>query len=721
MEVSGDIPLGDFPDVRAAVRTASREGAVLDGSSLVQIRSVLDAADVTRTYLRKHAGAYSELAGLTDRIVPLRELHGTLRRALDDSGDVADDASDELAAIRRELRHLRARLQRRLEDLLNRPGMEDLISDRYVTLRNNRFVVPIRTPLAPQFDGVVQDRSVSGETTFIEPLFAVEMNNRLMVAAKEEERLVRRILADLTDLVRNDCVLLLATFDALAEIDALAGRSRFALHYRCTQPILDDEEVRLGSARHPALLFSGREVVPVDSLLPRNKRILIITGPNTGGKTVALKALGLMALMCQSGLLLPVAEGSRIPCFRGIYADVGDEQSIEHNLSTFSAHIANLTEILTAGEQPSLALLDEPGVGTDPEEGAALGIGVIRALEERAMRVVVTTHYAAIKVFGLSHEACVTAAVDFDVETLQARYRLNYHSIGESLAIPIARRLGMPEIVLRAAESARSEQSRALAAAMTRLEDIRRSYEDRLAEAETRRAEARRAEEEASLLLSDLREKRRKRWTEELAEARGFLRELREKGRELLAALERGEVDRRQLADFVAQQDHTIRQQEERIKPPLPPPARQPRAGDQVEVGGQGIRGELMSISGERAWIQRGSLRFEVPSSALRCIEGSSLKAKPVEARIVRDSDATSSEISLIGLRAREAIARLDQFLDQAIQDRLPSVRIIHGIGSGALKRAVADYLSASPYCGDFREGDPGEGGAGVTVANLSS
>lgn len=719
METHGDLPLGEFPDIRASVRSATREGFVLDGASLVEIRSVLDAAEAVRGFLRKHVAAYAALKELPERIVPLRELQATLRRALDDSGDVADDASEELASVRRELRHLRGRLQRKLEDLLNRPQIEEIVSDRYVTLRNNRYVLPIKTSSAPQFEGVVQDRSVSGETTFIEPLFAVALNNRLMVAAKEEERLVRRILADLTELVRTEHVLVLATFETMVEIDALAARARFALHYRCTQPILHDEEIRLPQARHPVLLFGEREVTPVDIMLPPGKSVLVLTGPNTGGKTVALKTLGLMALMAQSGLLIPAAEGSRLPCFRAVLADVGDDQSIERNLSTFSAHVANLTEMLSTREQPALVLLDEPGVGTDPEEGAALGIGLLRCLEASGARVAVTTHYAAIKVFALSDEACVCAAVEFDVQNLQPHYRLVYHSIGESLALPIARRLGMPEQVLQAAEEARSEQARALAAAMTRLEDSRRDYEQRLAEVEEHRSGVTQAEREAARLLDELRDKRRRGWTEELEQARSFLRQVRERGREMLAAIQRGEVDRHQLARFVSEQEAAIAKHASEIEPAAPACPREPRIGDQVEVGTQGIRGELVSADGERAWIQRGSLRFEVPRAALRWVQAGQAAKRAVEVRLERDAPEAAPEISLIGLRAKEAIERLETFLDHAAQARRASVRIIHGVGSGALRRAVADYLSASPYCSSYRAGEPGEGGAGVTVAEI--
>ncbi|MBI3783446.1 MAG: endonuclease MutS2 [Deltaproteobacteria bacterium] len=719
LETCGDLPLGEFPDVRAAIRTATHEGFVLDGKALVEIRSVLDAAVATRSFLKQHVAPFPQLTPLPERIDPQRELHATLRRALDDNGDVSDDASDELAAVRRELRHLRQRLQRKLEDMLTRPGMADLISDQYVTVRNNRFVLPIKTVWASQFEGVVQDRSVSGETMFIEPLFAVELNNRLLMAAKEEERLVRRILADLTELVRAEHVPLLETFAALTEVDALAARARFSLHYRCTQPRLDDDEILLRAARHPILLFGEGAITPIDVLLPRGKQVLVVTGPNTGGKTVALKTLGLLALMAQSGLLIPAAEGSCLPCFAAVFADVGDEQSITRNLSTFSAHIANLTDILSHRQRPAIVLLDEPGVGTDPEEGAALGIGMIRLLEARGVRVAVTTHYAAIKVFALGDDACVIAAVDFDLASLTPKYRLVYQSVGESLALPIARRLGLPEDVIDAAQAARSTQSRALETAMERLEETRRRYEERLAEVEARDLSVKQSEEQAAKLLAELQAKRKQRWASELEEAREFLRTLKQRGAELLAAIERGAADRRRLREFLDEQEVAVAAHREIAIEAPQPTGRAPQVGDQVEVIGQAIRGQLLSVEGDRAWIQRGSMRFEVPSAALRGIEGKGT-APRVDVRLPFQAEETSPELSLLGLRVKDAIAELQHFLDRAAQARLASVRIIHGIGSGALRKAVADYLSTSPYCSSFRGADPQHGGAGVTVADLS-
>lgn len=717
LEEQGQPPLSEFPDIRFSLRTAARDGSVLDGKSLVDIRSVLAVVQETRAFFRKHAKSYPALAELPEQLAPMPALHHTLARALDDHGDVSDDASDELAEVRRTIRQLRAKLTRRLEDLLVQPAMAELLGDRYVTLRNNRFVVPIKSAMANQFAGVVQDRSVSGETMFIEPLFAVELNNHLLMASKEEEWLVRRILGDLTALVRAEHDSIFASFGALVAIDALAARAKFAQRYRCTQPRFDDA-VLLTQACHPLLLFAGREVTPIDLRIPAGKQVLVITGPNTGGKTVALKTLGLMALMAQSGMLIPVAEGGCLPCFRVIYADIGDEQNLERNLSTFSAHVANLTEIIQACEPPALILLDEPGVGTDPEDGAALGIGMIRILEAAGAHVALSTHYAPLKVFALGHDTCITAAVDFDVEAMLPRYRLRYHSVGESLALPIARRLGLPAAVLDAANAARTEQAKALGAAVAALEASRRRYEERLSEAEERARRAAQADEQAQHLLAELREKRQRRWAEELHAARDFVRNVREQGRELLAAVERAAADRRAFNRWLREQEAEVGAREAEFVRHAPPPSRPPDIGDQVQVGDTAIRGELLSLEGDRARIQRGTLRFEVPAAQLHRI-GAAAPAG-TEVHLAPVAEDTPQEITLLGLRAKEAVAQLEQFLDRAAQARCPSVRIIHGVGSGALKRAVQDYLSVSPYCTAFRAGEAREGGAGVTVAEIA-
>jgi len=719
-------PVSEFPDVRTALKSAVHPGFVLDAASLLAIRTVLRVAAHARSVLSKHAAALADIGDLAAQLQALPGVLQPLERALDDHAGITDEASDELAEVRRTLRRLRDQLTRRLEELVQRPTLADVIAEQYVTLRNNRFVVPVKASHASRMSGVVQDRSVSGETVYVEPLFAVDLNNQLLMAAREEEAIVRRILADLTDLIRQEHAALAANFAALVALDVLSAKGRFALRYRCTQPLLGTDEVRIGAARHPVLLFTGRPVTPVDLLIPSSQRTLVITGPNTGGKTVALKAVGLLALMAQSGLLIPAAEESCLPCFSAIFADVGDAQSIERNLSTFSAHVANLTDVLAHDLDGALVLLDEPGVGTDPDEGAALAIGLVQTFEAAGARVVLTTHGTPVKVFALSRDSCITAAVDFDVADLTPRYRLSYHSLGESLALPIAQRLGLPASVLAAARGAQSEQSKAFGAAVGRLEESRRAFEQRHAEAATRAHALAEQQRESETLLAELREKRQQRWRDELLVARTFVRSLKEQGRELLAALERGAADRRALEQFVAAQETAIAEQAARSDEPMPAEpvvhAGPPRLGDTVAVGAHGITGQLLEIKGARAWIQRGSMRFEVPAAQLRKA-GSAAPAHVEMPRVTLPAgrDGLPTEITLIGLRAREAIGQLETFLDESVRANHASVRIIHGIGSGALRRAVQEFLSASPYCESYRGGEPPEGGSGVTIATLST
>jgi DNA mismatch repair protein MutS2 len=723
LEVRGDPPLSAFADARADLRSAAHEGFALDGKALVAVRATLAAIRAAGGFFRRGAEDAPALASLAARLIAFPGLEGALTRALDEDGTVLDAASEALAEVRSSIRRLRAALTRKLEELVARQGMAELLADTYVTLRNSRFVIPVRAAAATRLPGVVQDRSVSGETLFLEPLFAVELNNQLLLAMREEERIVQRILTDLTALVGAEHAAISDAVESLIEADCLVAAARFARAYGCTRPTFSDLAIDLRRARHPGLLFTGRAVTPVDLLLPAGRSALVITGPNTGGKTVALKTLGLCAVMAQSGLLIPAAEGARLPCFSAIYADVGDEQNIERNLSTFSAHVANLCEIAAAGVSEALVLLDEPGVGTDPEDGAALALGLLRWLASQGAHVAVTTHYTPVKLVALDDPQCVVAAVEADVETLQPRYRLLYDSIGRSLALPIARRLGLPEAVLSEATAAQSDHTRALNAALERIERRRVELEQQLGEATVRAAALAASSAEVEQLQRTLRERRRDAWQETLREARAFLRQLKADGQAQLAGLRDLTEARAAFARFTREQEAAIAARDPASAPAASAAVEsgvgRVQVGDMVAVGDRGIQGELLAVDGPRAWIQRGALRFEVPAGQLRRVSGAArAQPSPVVAPPDDGADA-AAEISLIGLRAADALTRLEPFLDRAVRDGAESVRIVHGVGSGALRRAVREYLAASPYCADFRPGESGEGGAGVTVATL--
>jgi len=456
--------------------------------------------------------------------------------------------------------------------------------------------------------------------------------------------------------------------------------------------------------------------VPVDLRVPAERRGLAITGPNAGGKTVALKTLGLCALMAHAGLFVPAAAGSRLPLLGAVLVDIGDEQSIDRDLSTFTGHVENLARIATAAGPGTLVLLDEPGAGTDPVEGAALAVGLLTDLLARGPRVVFTSHFPQVKTFALAESALDVAAFDVDPATGAPRFKLAYHTVGQSLALPIARRHGLPARALETAERLLTGESRDLARAVARLEESRRAYEADREEVERERARLAGARAEAEALAEDLRARQRRRWAEDLDASRRFLRELEARGRTLLEELRR-RPEPAVLRAFVREAGEEVAAQARAIEPEAPP-TRPPAPGDLVEVVGRGIRGELVEVAGERARIQRGGLRFEVPSGQLRVV-GDAPARERVAIEVDRPTDAPS-EINLIGQRVRDAIDALGAFLDRAARAGLSEVRVVHGIGSGALRSAVHEFLASSPYCATFRESEPAAGGAGVTIAELA-
>jgi len=716
---AGSLPTADVPRLAPALAQAAPAGAALETRRLLEVRDLLVVARNVRVHLRRDPDRFALLAAVADGLPEAPEVEAALTTLLDDGGQVREDASPALAAARRATRELRTRLEAQLLKVVREPANAGVVGEQYVTVRNGRYVVPIRTAAAWTFEGVVQDRSQSDETVFVEPLFAVELNNRLLLASKTEEAEERRVRAELTAHIRAHAPALAALEDALARADALGAAAAFAQRHACVRPVLGGDEIRLLAARHPLLLLSGRPVVPVDIRVRAGQRGLAITGPNAGGKTVALKTLGLCALMAQAGLFVPAADGSRLPCFAAVLSDIGDEQSIEHDLSTFTGHAENLAAIARAANPASLVLLDEPGAGTDPVEGAALAVGLLTDLLARGPLLIFTTHFPQVKTFALAEPALEVAAFDLDPGTGAPRYRLDYHSVGQSLALPIARRHGLPARALEIAERLLAGESRDVARAVERLEASRRDLEAAraAAEQEAERLAAVRSDTEA--LRADLRARQRARWADDLEASRQFLRELRAEGRAVLDAL-RHKPDAATLRTFVAGATERVAAREAEEAPPDPVPAgRAPRPGDTVEVVGRVIRGELIELGAERARVARGGLKFEVPAAQLRVVEGPPARERIAVTVDRPDADAEPGEINLIGQRARDAVAALAAFLDRAMRAGRSEIRVVHGVGTGALRKAIREFLATSPYCVKYREAEPQAGGGGVTIAEL--
>jgi DNA mismatch repair protein MutS2 len=719
LETHLSIPIRQFPDIRSSLEWAAHIGAALEGQKLLHILDVIALSRTLATFFRRQAGDYDQLRDLPETLLAFPSLEDTLRRCLDESGQLKDEASPELRSLRRRLRALNEEIEQRLHSVLRSSQARDVVTDQYITIRNNRFVIPVRPNFHTRLPGIVQDRSGSGETFFIEPIFAVELNNRLLLTRKEIEIEEHRLYVWLTDLVREELPRLESAFAALVEVDVLHAKARLAQKHRCNKPILGGAEVRLRNARHPLLLATGKPVTPIDILLPEGKTGLIITGPNTGGKTAALKTLGLLCLMAQSGMLIPAEEESRLPVFHGVFADIGDAQSLEQSLSTFSAHVRNVTDILRALEPPALVLFDEPGGGTDPLEGGALACGLLTHLKERGVQVAASTHLSPVKLLALTDNAYQVAAVDFDLNTLTPHYRLHYDTIGQSLGLPMARRLGLPEEVCTAAETTIPSEARQLSQAIAQLEETRAAFERERARAAVEREQAAALRNQQQLLLTELEEKRRRLWRDELAEAKTLVRRLREEGREAVARVRAAQPHARQeLTEFLHAQQQTIAAKEHELRPAPSEDSTPPHIGDEVEIRDGKIRGELVAIQGDRARIRRGSLTFEVALNQVRQAVGIK-RERPTRVALDAATESTP-ELNLLGLRVHEALPRLETFLDRALLEQRSSVRIVHGLGTGALRRAVREFLAGSPYCSSYNEAPRAEGGNGVTIAELT-
>jgi len=591
----------------------------------------------------------------------------------------------------------------------------------------------VRAEARTRVRGIVHDRSQSGQTLFVEPAEAVEANNDLVQLAREEEAETARILAELTDAVRTRLADLDVLVDAVGDLDWIFARAHLAERMAATAPVVDSQRgVALRGARHPLLLAQSwdspdRPVVPVDLELTVDRPAVVITGPNAGGKTIALKTLALHALMAQCGCHLPAEEGSRLPVFTRVHAIIGDDQSVAENLSTFSAFIKQVREILDDTDDRSLVLLDELGAGTDPDEGAALAQAIVETLAERGALVMATTHLEPLKAFASTHPRARNASVEFDTATLAPTYRLRYDRPGQSLALTIAARLGLaPELIARAQDH-RAEHAARLAELLARLDEHSRSEAERVRaiegreqEAVARLAAAREAEAAAQRQSRDLIGRAK-------AEAAQLLADIRRAVAAEWERLKRSERTRRDLE----QSRQRINQLAARVAPHASPAPGSPEAlvpGASVTAEHLGLRGELIAIAGETATVRAGTVTLRVPLGALRPAEAPAPDGDRAAGASIAPTRGTirlpqkmgvGSELLLLGRTTDEARELVEQYLDDAFMAGLPTVRLIHGKGTGALRKAVRDLLAGHPLVESYRDGQPSEGGAGATVAAL--
>ncbi len=736
LEAKSDITLGGARDVREAAVQATR-GIVLEPQMLLDIRGTLRRATTLKRTLGRLRHQFSALGGIAERLEECAGLQGEISRAIDDNGSIYDSASPKLALIRRDMRIASERLQAKLNSLITNSNNAKYLQEQLVTQRNGRYVVPLRAEFKGRIPGIVHDSSSSGATLFIEPLATVELNNAVRELELAEEDEIRRILRDISEIVAGEVEYIIATVEGLAELDMIFAKARYALSLKATAPRLvdfrditeithDDKHpggtIRLEGARHP--LLNPRTVVPLDLALDPQTYALVITGPNTGGKTVALKTTGLLILMAQCGLHIPANDGAELSVFDAIYADIGDEQSIEQSLSTFSSHMTNIIHILNEASRRSLVILDELGAGTDPAEGSALARAILIDLLERGVTTLVTTHHPELKIFSQSYKGVRNASVEFDVQTLRPTYRLVVGIPGRSNALAIAKRIGLPEAIIERAR------------AMVGTEDL--IADDLLDELQRTREETRNArnaavaqQEKADGLVRELRQ----RLDEVEREQRDTLATARRIADRELEDLRKEIRGMRQKLQTAAQPIEAIKRLEEsafNLKPSidlLPAPetldlrlpeddAPKYRLGERVWVLPLKAEGEVTEVTASDIEVAVGRLRVRAKLDEVERRGESERKEKARENRSERGA-SPGLELDLRGARVEDALEKVDGYLDAAYMAGLPFVRIIHGKGTGALRKAIRDVLHAHPLVSKYTRGEEKEGGDGVTVVNL--
>jgi DNA mismatch repair protein MutS2 len=744
---AGEISLRAPADLDAILTALAVEARALEPLQLVALANFMGSVEGTAAGILRNRASFPLLSAVAESAASFEREIAEIRRKIDPSGEVVDDASPELRSIRERLRKQRARLRGTLESYLRGKDTAKYLQQQIVTDRNGRYVLVVRSEHRSSIPGIVHGSSGSGASLFLEPLSTVEINNDIVALEQQEAEEIHRILVALADGWRRRAGELQRTIEAATTLDVLQAKARYAQAIDGMQPaIAVDGRLELRAARHPLLVAASATVVPVDVLLIPPTRVLVITGPNTGGKTVALKTAGLLPLMAQAGLLIPVADGTQVPVFRGVFADIGDEQSIVENLSTFSGHIANIVSMDQAIEMPSLVLLDEAGTGTDPNEGGALAMAIIDHFRLRGATVVTTTHFDALKSYASTTEGVASAGFGFDPATFAPTYRLSYGSPGSSLALEIAARLGLPASIIEQARAHRGERETQLADHLAKIEREMQAvdHERRLLARERQmlqetsdRVQAREHD------LRDREETFRKRLDqridERMREARreidAIVDSLKARASTLTAEAERraarlvptGDIGsaRAEARAALESVGDRLRGQEPAAAKAETPVAtgREPAVGDRVAVGPLGLEGIVQSLHDGSADVDVRGKRLRARVAELRVlVPASAVGASPSRVRVnveLQPRDAVSTELNVIGSTADEALSRVERFLDDVIVAERRSVRIIHGYGTGQLRRSVAEFLRAHPLVSSFGPAPDNQGGGGVTVVEL--
>ena len=749
-----DLSIGGAHDIREQVDLAAH-GGILDPKELLDVQATIISMRALRRFFEKHSEASPRLAEMSLRLPAPAGVIEAIARCITDSAEVADNASPKLYDLRRQVRINHDRLMTRLQRYLTDASTASKLQDNVITQRDGRYVIPLRAEFKGQVKAIVHDQSSTGATLFVEPLAVVELNNALREAQIAERDEVRRVLAELSDLVGGMAREIVPGVAALSELDLAFAKAKYAETIHASEPLLhkidnrrrtaDDNKssgaslelsIRLLEARHP--LLDPETVVPTNIDPLPGTFAVVITGPNTGGKTVTLKTVGLLAVMAQSGLHVPAKSGSELPCFTAIYADIGDEQSIEQSLSTFSGHITNIVHILKKADNRSLVILDELGAGTDPQEGAALARAILANLLGSGITTFVATHYPELKTFAHTTPGVVNASLEFNVQTLRPTYKLTLGLPGRSNALAIAQRLGLPQEII---EAARGEINPEDLRADKLIGDIHRQRKIAFKEsekAERARSEARRLERDLAERLEKIGEERQQVLEQARAEGelevellKAQLKMLKDELKKAHQPLEALQAIEEKIEVVAEQVQKPVKRKTQDGKP-----SGSLKPGDKVSLRRLGTEGVITSIDGEEAEVQAGTLRMRVQLDELKrkseeepsavSDQPSARKRQPGPQSVVERQSSIlvaspGMELDLRGQRAEDALDMLDRYLEKAYMAGLPFVRIIHGKGTGKLRQEVRAVLRTHPQVSSFEEGGPKEGGEGVTVAKLAS
>jgi len=725
IEQSGRPSFAGIKDVSQLLLKAAR-GARLEPPELLSIAACARGLRQLKRHIE--AGKSTEYALLLQRTaridIPLL-IEKEITRCLSEEGEVRDSASERLRELRLETHHLTRAVQARVQEIVEDPAYRHMLQEQIVTLRNGRYCVPIKAEFRGEFAGIIHDRSGSGATFFVEPVQIVNLNNQLRELHIDTEEEVDRILKKLSALVASHRERLTIGLEAATELDVALAKGQLSLDWDCALPAINEEGIfDLRRARHPLL---GEGAVPIDIGVGEGWMALLITGPNTGGKTVALKTLGLLTLMTRCGLHIPADHTSRVSVAGRVFTDIGDEQSIMQNLSTFSAHLSRLIHVLQEARRGDLVLLDEIGAGTDPEEGAALASAILDELAARGVRTIATSHHSALKAFVHLHPAMQNACVEFDDETARPTFRLRYGQPGSSQALATAERLGMDERIIERAKGYLDPGRRVMDQLIRDLEATRHALEKERdsvreerhllqQEKEALVEERRKLAIESEKIISELQERGRRLLQEAEEEARQILRTLRtaqKEGKETEKLRRRLKELEEPLANLTASSASPVRHDwDATLKP-----------GDDVQVKNMHRSAILLSLPDEAGmvWVRAGNVKLQVKAEEVKRLPKPSPTATAGGATALRLDRAlrTPPEIDLHGMHLQEALEKLDRYLDDAVLSDLESVRIIHGVGTGALREAIRNFLTNHPAISSYRPAEMDEGGAGATIAFL--